>query len=217
MHADINERGEDEYHAYVVEKAEDYIGGTFNPAVILQTLGDTVYFGTVNGDLCAFNFDKRNSITSFIPPEYYTFNNRIIFSGCATKMDNCGIPHLTKSTEKKSTVVKLQTFDSTAAKLKVRTNREPYKQVARINAARTDFESMNFMDIPFQTEGKGIFSVKEKKKSGWKSSISSIQTNLKNLLRCFMPRTDITWQGVIRAKRRFTLYANRNKRNKTTF
>lgn len=164
MYSDINERGEDEYHAYVVEKAEDYIGGTFNPAVILQTLGDTVYFGTANGDLCAFNFDKRDSITSFIPPEYYTFNNRIIFSGCATKMDNCGIPHLTKSTEKKSTVVKLQTFDSTAAKLKVRTNREPYKQVARINAARTDFESMNFMDLPFQTEGKGIFSVKEKEK-----------------------------------------------------
>ena len=164
MYLDINERGEDEYHAYVVEQAEDYIDGTFNPAVILQTLGDTVYFGTANGDLCAFNFDKRDSITSFIPPEYYTFNNRIIFSGCATKMDNCGIPHLTKSTEKKSTVVKLQTFDSTAAKLKVRTNREPYKQVARINAARTDFESMNFMDLPFQTEGKGIFSVKEKEK-----------------------------------------------------
>lgn len=164
IYLDINERGEDEYHAYVVEQAEDYIGGTFNPAVILQTLGNTVYFGTANGDLCAFNFDMRDQTTSFIPPEYYTFNNRIIFSGCATKMDNCGIPHLTKSTEKKSTVVKLQTFDSTAAKLKVRTNREPYKQVARINASRTDFESMNFMDIPFQTEGKGIFSIKEKEK-----------------------------------------------------
>jgi hypothetical protein len=162
----ISEGGSNELHLYVVEKAEYYVGNdeNFKPAILLQTLGDTLYFGTDNGDICAFNFDKRDKTTGFIPPEYYTFDGRIIVSGCATKMDNCGIPHLTKSTTKKSTVIKLQAFDSTAAKLKVRTNREPFKQVARINSARTGFDDMEFDDIPIQTESKGLFSIKEKEK-----------------------------------------------------
>ena len=162
----ISEGGSNERHLYVVENAEYYVGDDedFKPATLLQTLGDTLYFGTDSGDICAFNFDKRDKNTGFIPPEYYTFDGRIIVSGCATKMDNCGIPHLTKSTTKKSTVIKLQAFDSTAAKLKVRTNREPFKQVARINSTRTGFDDMEFDDIPIQTESKGLFSIKEKEK-----------------------------------------------------
>lgn len=149
--------------AFLVEESDEYIGGTFSPAVMLKAIGDNIYFWTKNGTVCSFNFDMRDK-NGVMPNSAYTFDGRAIFSGCATKMDNCGIPHLTKTTVKKSTVIKLGALDATAAKIKVRTNREPYKQIARINSSTFSFEDLNFADLSFLTEAQGFFTVKEKEK-----------------------------------------------------
>ena len=79
-------------------------------------------------------------------------------------MDCCDVPHLTKNTIKRSTVIKTKSFRNSAVKIKVRTNKNPYKQIARINNALFSFEDMDFTDFTFNTTEQSLFAVKEKEK-----------------------------------------------------
>ena len=139
------------------------VGGTFKPATCAFSDGNDLYFGTESGVICKFNFDKRDEYGE-ITPKWYTFDGRTIVCGCATKMDNCGIPHLTKSTVKKSMVIKTKSMLKSDIKIKVRTNKDLYKQVARISNAIFSFEDMEFEDFSFVTQESSLFSVHEKEK-----------------------------------------------------
>ncbi len=150
------------YKALLCRTSGNMTGGTFYPATVMKAMNDTVYFGA-RGTLFAFNFDKRGE-DGEIPPEYYTFNGRTIFSGCATRMDNCDVPHLTKSTIKKSTVIKTRALKSSAVKVKVRTNKKPYEQITRINSSSFSFESVDFSDFSFTTSDQALSTVREKEK-----------------------------------------------------
>jgi hypothetical protein len=159
-----DERGEFvRYDAYLCDETGARTGGVFRPATVLRAMDDNVFFGTESGVVCSFNFDMRSDVGD-IPHTWYTFDNRTIFSGCATKMDNCGIPGMTKSTVKKSTVIKTRAAESSAAKIKVRTNRKPYEQIARINNTRFSFESLDFSDVAFVISDQSLFAIKEKEK-----------------------------------------------------
>lgn len=149
---------------YYVEKSGAKTGGTFDPAVMLKVVGGDIFFATEGGALCKFNFDKRDKETGIIPNEYYDFNGRRIFSGIATKMDNCGIPHLTKNTVKRSTVIKTRTFKNSSFKVKVRTNKKTFHQVGRIINGRAVLEDTDFSSFTFSTEDKSLFSINEKEK-----------------------------------------------------
>jgi hypothetical protein len=149
--------------AYLCEWRGSYTGGTFHPATIITNIDENIYFGTDNGYVGCFNFDKRDEYGTFAP-EWYSFDNRTIYSGCATKMDNCDIPHLTKSTIKKSTVIKTRALLSSAAKIKVRTNNKDYEQVARINTRSFTFDTVDFSDFSFVGRDNTIHSVREKEK-----------------------------------------------------
>lgn len=151
------------YEAYLCEGKGNQIGGVFHKATTVKSMFNNIFFGTENGVVCSFNFDMRNE-RGEIPQQYYTFDGRTIFSGCATKMDCCDIPHLTKSTISKSTVIKTKSFSSSAAKIKVRTNRRAYEQLARINSSLFSFDSMDFTDFTFNTTEQSLFSIKEKEK-----------------------------------------------------
>ena len=149
---------------YLCEPTGAMTGGTkFHPATCAYSSDGDLFFGTNNGVICMFNFDKRDA-NGEIPSKWYSFDGRTILSGCATKMDNCGIPHLTKNTVKKSMVVKTKTRDRSALKVKVRTNKNPYNQVARVNAARFDFENMDFADFSATTDKDFLFVIREKEK-----------------------------------------------------
>lgn len=155
---------EGSYLYLYVEPSGARMGGEFDPGVTIKAIGNDLFFATEKGRLCKFNFDKRDPETGIIPNEYYDFNGRTIFSGCATKMDNCGIPHLTKNTVKRSTVIKTRTFKASGAKVKIRTNRKPFNQIARITNGWATFDDPSFEDYTFSTTDKSIFSVNEKEK-----------------------------------------------------
>lgn len=157
-----NENGEKV--RYYVEQTEKKIGGKFDPAIMLKVVGSDIFFGTRGGVLCKFNFDKRDKETGMIPNEYYDFDGRTIFCGVATKMDNCGIPHLTKNTVKRSTVIKTRTFKHSAAKVKVRTNKKAFRQVGRIINGRATFDDMDFESFSFSTDDKSLYSINEREK-----------------------------------------------------
>lgn len=153
---------ENGYQALLCSRNGAHIGGVFYPATIMKSLDKNLFFGTKNGVLCSFNVDKREQ--GQIPARYYTFDDRAIRCGCATKLDNCGIPHLTKSTIKKSTVIKTRSLQATATKVKVRTNREPFKQIARLSSNVFTFNDLDFADFSFLGEEQNLFGVKEKEK-----------------------------------------------------
>lgn len=152
-----------EPHAYLVEATGAKIGGVYRPAQLFKAIGEHLLFGTNDGKIFCFNNDKRNEDGS-IDADWYTFDGRTIECGCATKMDNCDIPHLTKTTVKKSIVIKTKKFDFSAAKIKVRTNRNVFNQVARINSMVLDFTKMDFEDFSFSAAEKDLFMIKEKER-----------------------------------------------------
>jgi hypothetical protein len=149
--------------AVLVEDRGSKTGGEFYAATNIYTIDDNLFFSTDNGYVCSFNFDKRNDYGE-ISPEWYSFDGHTIHCGCATKMDNCGVPHLAKSTVKKSVVIKTKSMISGAAKCKVRTNKNVYKQVGRINSRIFDFDSLDFSDFSFDPESKTLHTVREKEK-----------------------------------------------------
>lgn len=149
--------------AIICEDRGSFTGGTFYPAKKIAHIHDNIFFGTDNGIVCSFNFDKRKEDGS-IPNTQYSFDNRTIYCGIATKMDNCGVPHLTKSTIKKSTVIKTKSMASAVAKVKVRTNKKGYESLARVNSQIFDFDNIDFSDFSFAADGQSIFAIKEKEK-----------------------------------------------------
>ena len=159
-----NELGElIERHAFLCETKGNYTGGVFRKAVALRSFSDNLFFGCENGVVCSFNFDLRGE-DGELPTTTYSYDERTIVCGCATVMDNCGIPHLTKTTIKRSTVIKTKSFKNSSAKVKVRTNKKPYVQIARINNAIFSFEDLDFSDLTFNTTEQSLFSIKEKEK-----------------------------------------------------
>ena len=152
-----------EKHAFLCESRGNFTGGVFRKATVLCSMSDNLFFGCENGVVCSFNFDQRDE-NGELPPQAYHFDNRTIFCGCATLMDNCQIPHLTKSTIKRSTVIKTKSFKNSAAKVKVRTNKKPYEQIARINSSLFSFNDVDFSDFSFITSDQSLFAIKEKEK-----------------------------------------------------
>ena len=71
---------------------------------------------------------------------------------------------MTKSTVKKSTVIKTKSMQTSAAKIRVRTNKKPYEQIGRINSTLFSFDSMDFSDFSFVMSEQSLFAVKEKEK-----------------------------------------------------
>lgn len=135
----------------------------YDPACYITVIDDNVFFGTENGRIFSFNFDKRNDEGHF-EKKWYSFDGLAIFSGCALKMDNCGTPNMVKSTSKKTTVIKTKNFYSSGAKIRVRTNKNPYKEIAQINSKRFSFSDMDFSDFTFALDGETLFAVTEKEK-----------------------------------------------------
>ena len=145
-----------QYEWYYLELGE-------NSATCVKNINDILLFGTKDGVIYRFNFDQRNQYGEFVPA-CYTFDGKAYTSGCATKMDNCGIPHLTKSTVKKSMVAKVKALPASTIKVNVRTNKIPYHEIEDRNSAIFSFEDMDFDNFSFLLEDSGIFTIREKEK-----------------------------------------------------
>ena len=156
-----------EIAALLCDTTGEMSGGEFSPAVSVKTINNNLYFGSRGGDVCSFNFDKRNKTDGTIAPLWYTFDGRAIYSGVALKNDNCGLLNMTKSTVKRSLVVKVKNFASLAAKISVKTNKKPMAEAGNISLNRginSFFSYMDFSDFSFIEDGDSIFAIREKEK-----------------------------------------------------
>lgn len=152
------------YYVDTVGKWIDVEGSSeFIHAAEIVSVGGNVFFATENGHIFMFNFDQMET-DGRLPSSAYSFAGRTIRCGCAFKADNCGIPHLTKSTVKKSTVVKLKPMPHSCAKVKVRTNKSPYHAINRLYSKRFDFADIEFSDFAFIGDEQTLFVIREKEK-----------------------------------------------------
>jgi len=147
---------------YLVERQSDYIGGVFGAASCINSYQENIIFGTENGYICKFAFDKRED--GMIPSAAYSFDNRAIVCGVATVFDNCGYPNLYKTTLKKSMVVKCKTLSQSNLKIRVRTNKSAFLTVGEINSSFFDFGDVDFADLTFNMDDQQTFVVNEKEK-----------------------------------------------------
>jgi hypothetical protein len=150
-------------HCYLCDSDGEMTGGDFHPASALCSANDLLFFGTSCGDLCCFNTDKRDE-NGNIDVKYYTFDNRRYTSGFVTISDNCSIPHLTKTTVKRSLCALFKNFGAGKIKVGVHTDRVGWKTVAETNASVFAFDDVEFDNFTFHTERRTIIPIYEKEK-----------------------------------------------------
>ena len=159
---EFNEEGELVH--YLVDTDGRQTGGVFSPAVRLLSLENTLYFGTLDGYLFCFNNDKRGKAVTVngetetvgageIHPSYYTFDGRAYPCGLATAMVDMGVPHLSKSTVRKSLVISAKSFPCSSFTVSVRDERARQKDIGYV-VASSDFSAWDFDRLSFSQEDR---------------------------------------------------------------
>ena len=175
----VNENGS----KYRVVATAELGGGSFFPATIFISHGRRLFFATDDGHLCVFNNDMRGvapesvkSSTEYSEAEYmkkmgdklhpyfYSFAGHTPAYVVRTALDDCGIPHLTKSTVKKSLVIKAKSNTPYAIRCDVKADEKDAVYVDSLPAASMGFDSFSFTNTPWNTGRYGSVALSENEK-----------------------------------------------------
>lgn len=170
---------------YEVYPTEELCGGEFHPAKILLSLGELLFAMTENGDLILFNNDKRgvpppevSSSEAFdrdeydeiwgrrIHPYYYSFAGHAPRYALQTKKDDCGLPHLEKSTVKGSLALKCRATASGRIICEAWSDRDGYREVAAFPGSPISFGEVDFSTLSLITDDVYTVPIRESSK-GW--------------------------------------------------
>lgn len=147
-------------------------GGDFFPACVGYSVHDILLFGTTGGHICCFNTDKRGQQVddTFVDSDrihrsFYSFAGHRYNSYVAFKSDDCGAPHLTKRTSRKTCVMKLKAMAGSKVTVRIRTDRETWENVDTSQSNNIfSFDDMDFDNFTFNSDDDSIIVVKDKKK-----------------------------------------------------
>ena len=153
---------------YRVIPTEEMGGGEFHPATVFISHGKYLFFATDDGHLCVFNNDMRGIapesvrqsdeyneeeylalMGTKIHPLYYAFDTHAPTYVVKTALDNCGIPHLTKSSVKKSLVIKAKSHIPDAISCEVSCDSKDPIYVGSFPPADVGFDSFDFGNAPW--------------------------------------------------------------------
>lgn len=148
---------------YLVDTDGEQYGGVFHPATVFCGYDGLLLFGTDSGALALFNTDKRGP-DGRIPREWYTFNGRAYFSGCATKSENCSLPHLSKNTERGCSIVKLKNMPGEKVCVRVRTDRDDWEDCDVLYGGMSHYGEYDFSVTDFASGAVRMARIHEKKK-----------------------------------------------------
>ena len=182
------EEGEIKYSVY---PTDEFIGGIFSPACFALGIGKLLFFGTENGDLCVFNNDKRGVAPDYISqrddfvakdyaalmgdkihPYFYSFNGRRVGYSLKSAIDDCGIPHLAKSTVKHSLVLKCKNYAESSFNVEVMTDQGRCRDLGKYSMNRFSFDDINFGSFDFSTAPYSIISIPESEKNWVEKQLS---------------------------------------------
>ena len=153
---------------YRVVPTEEMIGGEFSPATVFISYSDRLFFATDKGHVCVFNNDKRGvappcvtesedydeaeyqrTMGNKIHPLYYSFAGHAPTYVVKTALDDCGVPHLTKSTVKKSLVIKAKSYTPDAIRCEVIADTRDPVYVGSFPAVSVGFDNFDFTSVPW--------------------------------------------------------------------
>ena len=167
-----------------VHKTGELYGGEFSPLCTLASDGSLLYFGTESGDICVFNNDKRGIAPSAysqeesdvkdyerrfgrsIAREYYSFAGHRPKYILKLKRDDCGIPHLTKSTVKHSMTLRLRSASGGRISCEIKTDRGVIKEALLCPSGSLCFDGIDFSDFSFDSSDSFTTPLSEKER-GW--------------------------------------------------
>jgi hypothetical protein len=168
---------------YRVVPTEEMSGGDFFPATVFISYGNRLFFATDDGHLCVFNNDMRGvapesvkcspdfdedvylaSMGHKLHPLFYSFAGHSPSYVVRTSLDDCGIPHLTKNTVKKSLVIKAKSPVGGAISCEVSTDAGEPKHVGAFPIIGSDFLDFDFDNPPWQVSDYTSYVLGEKEK-----------------------------------------------------
>ena len=154
---------------YLVEHQGEYEGGTLDKACEISAIGEVLIFGTESGKLLCLNNDKRGTNEkepdkSRIPTKWYNNSNHAYASYATFAMENAGVPHYTKTTVKRGTVLRLKTFASSSIEVNATTDRQSTTLLTEQSNTETTFDEIDFANLGLLTSDSAILAIKEKTK-----------------------------------------------------
>ena len=168
-----------------VYKTEERHGGEFSALSAISSDGTLLFFGTASGDICVFNNDKRGlppdsyyledgfdaeeyrrRFGKSIAKEFYSFAGHRPKYILKTKRDDCGIPHLTKSTVKHSMTLKLRSISSGKLSCEIKTDRGTVREALLTTSGTLCFDGLDFAQFSFDCEDSFTRPLNAKEK-GW--------------------------------------------------
>jgi hypothetical protein len=160
---------EEDGYVYAVATDGEKTEGDFRAPTALLSVDGKLYFGCEDGSLCVFETELEDG---YIPNEKYSRNGRRYYTEITTKSDHCGHTNVAKSTVRHSLVIKSKAFPSALSEVWVRTDCTLWHKVDEINAGVTDFNTMDFSRISFNTFDNTIDRVREHEKRWVEKQIS---------------------------------------------
>ena len=109
--------------------------------------------------------DYKALYGDIIPRRYYSHMDRRYLSYIYLAQENAGVPNMAKNTVKRSVVIKAKDIFGSIFKWNVKTDRQPFGDVAEIATAMPDLSALEFSAFLFDTSYDGaIIALNEKKK-----------------------------------------------------
>ena len=148
-----------------------YEGEVFKPATSLMVYQDALYFGTESGVLCKFNTDQKTGSSGELFSAAYNDDGKPIFWCWTTPFDNFGDSNHVKKDNKRGNVLELKSMTRSYIKGKCRTNKDFWKDFARVDGGYFDFNDLDFSDMNFNTLDQNNVAFVTKKKRFIKKQI----------------------------------------------
>ncbi len=144
-------------------------GAIFYPATKIAVIGELLFFGTANGDVCVINTDKRG-VPDYkgqqlehdrISTKWYSFNGIAYPSICVTKLDDCTGKSLAKATVPGTTVARLKMMPGSRCRVEVSLNGRDFKKIGEAFASRYDAGDLRFDNFAFAENEDSLIVLRE--------------------------------------------------------
>ena len=143
--------------------------GKFYPARKIVVVGERLFFGTENGDVCVINTDMRGVPdyegqifeSNRISSRWYSFAGVRYPSVCVTRLDDCSKKSLAKGTVPGTVVGRFKMMPGAHVRVNVSLNGRDFKKIGEAFASRYDAGDLRFDNFSFGENEDAVTPLRE--------------------------------------------------------